>query len=224
MSKESGPSDDQPSVDGDDSGVVPPSEGSAHSQQSGNRVSESSQRGPVRSAADSTSTAPADGAASQAWSHSKARRPDVQALLDFFPVAADRFAFLYESLSVLDSKASSLMAFNAIGLAALAVWLEYVPQNFLHLALDAIFVLLVLSSAICFWVVRVHWSPPEHFRQPELHTETLVSVRDQRTSQYRWAWWLSLISVLAFGAVSAATPSNSGLQQTPPSLPLGRRC
>lgn len=138
-------------------------------------------------------------------------RKEADVLTRAFPDPIKRFEFLYGNLSILDTKASSLMAFNAIGLTALAVWLEYVPSNLLHLALDIVFVLLLLSSAICFWVVRVHWSPPEEFEQPQLQTITLLETRKRRTGRYRAAWLLSVISVAAFGLVSSIHMLGTGL-------------
>jgi hypothetical protein len=51
----------------------------------------------------------------------------------------------YELLNILDSKASALLTFNAIALASISIWLGYVPLNYLHLALDLIFIVLLLS-------------------------------------------------------------------------------
>ena len=126
-----------------------------------------------------------------------------EGLREAFPDATRRFEFLYGMLSVLDSKASSLMAFNAIGLTALAVWLEGLPLNWLHFSLDLVFLLFLISAATCFFVVRVHWSPAAHLNRSELQMQDLLDERDHRTHLYRWAWWLAILAVGLFLMVSA---------------------
>lgn len=131
-----------------------------------------------------------------------------------FPEAPKRFEFLYSMLSIVDSKASSLMAFNAIGLAALAIWLEGLPLNWLHLTLDLVFLLFLFSSATCFIVVRVYWSPSAHFRDPELQMKTLLEKRDRRTQLYRTSWWLSVVAVGIFTVVSIVHAVGTSLRAT----------
>ncbi|MGI8426352.1 MAG: hypothetical protein ACR2M4_07110 [Actinomycetota bacterium] len=128
---------------------------------------------------------------------------EIAALGEAFPQPTQRFEFLYSSLSILDSKASSLMAFNAIGLTALAVWLEYIPLNWLHLTLDLVFLLFLFSSATCFFVVRLYWSPPTHLKNTDLQTRTLLDTRNRRTLLYRFSWKLSIVAVGLFIIVSA---------------------
>ncbi len=53
----------------------------------------------------------------------------------------------YELLNILDAKAAALLTFNALSLTAIAVWLGYVPLNFLHLSLDLVFLALLTSCA-----------------------------------------------------------------------------
>jgi len=127
---------------------------------------------------------------------------EMEGLRAAFPEAAPRFEFLYGMLSVLDSKASSLMAFNAIGLTALAVWLEGLPLNWFHFSLDLVFLLFLASSATCFFVVRVYWSPAAQLHQPELQLHALLVERDRRTHLYRWAWWMAIVAVAVFMGVS----------------------
>jgi len=128
---------------------------------------------------------------------------EMKVLKEVYPEQNRRFEFLYGNLSILDSKASSLLTFNAIGLTALAVWLEYIPQNWFHFVLDFTFVLFLLSCALCLITVWVYWSPPEHFQKPDLQMQTLLAKRNQRTSLYRLAWLLSSVAVvvLTFASV-----------------------
>jgi hypothetical protein len=108
---------------------------------------------------------------------------------------AGELTFLYENLSVLDSKASGLLTFNAVGLAAIAVWLSYVPLNFMHLILDTVFVLLIGSCLLCLQVVVVYWAPSSHLSDAESFRRALLALRNQRTGTFRRAWVTSLISI-----------------------------
>jgi amino acid transporter len=131
-----------------------------------------------------------------------ASEEEMAALAAAFPEPTRRLEFLYANLSVLDSKASSLMAFNAIGLTALAVWLESIPSNWLHLALDIVFLLFLFSSATCLVTVWVYWSPPHHFGKPVLQTKALLEKRNRRTRLYRVSWVLSSLAVAVLTVVS----------------------
>ena len=123
-----------------------------------------------------------------------ARGEELKAIQEAFPSTSERLEFLYGSLSIVDGKAASLLSFNGIGLAALAVWLGYIQPNWFHLSLDFVFVLLLISCIICLNTVRVYWSPAEHFQQSALQME-LLKRRDSRTRQYRMSWWLSGVGV-----------------------------
>jgi len=102
----------------------------------------------------------------------------------------------YELLSILDSKASALLGFDALALASIAVWLGYVPLNYMHLMLDVVFVLLLLSCVCLLQIVRLRWA-----RSNETEA-TLDGTRTLRTRYYRTAWVLSLVSVVVVIAVS----------------------
>lgn len=115
---------------------------------------------------------------------------------------AGHFAFLYEALNIIDGKASSLLTFNAIGLAALAIWLEKIPLNLFHLALDVAFLLLVLSCAICLAIVNLHWVSTADLRRREERPVQLLRIRETRTRLFRWGWFLA---VAAVGITALAT-------------------
>ena len=112
---------------------------------------------------------------------------------------AGQFAFLYESLNILDGKASSLLTFNAIGLAALAIWLESIPLNLFHLALDVAFLLLVISCGICLAIVNLHWVSTRDLEQAEERPSNLLRIRESRTVLFRWAWLLAVLAVCITG-------------------------
>ncbi len=123
-------------------------------------------------------------------------------LCEIYSSPVERFAFLYESLNILDAKASSLLAFNAIGLAAIAIWLQYVPLNWMHLGLDIVFLLFLFSCVLCLLIIWVFWSPASHFDDPERQAKTLLKLRDRRTRQYRRAWFFSSVAVVVLFVLS----------------------
>ena len=112
---------------------------------------------------------------------------------------AEVFAFLYAGLSILDAKASSLLTFNAIGLTALAVWLEKIPLNVFHLTLDVAFLLFLISCGLCLKIVWLHWVSTADLDNKEEHPVALLTVRDSRTVLYRWAWFLAVCAVVVTG-------------------------
>lgn len=112
------------------------------------------------------------------------------------------FTFLYEGLSILDGKASSLLTFNAIGLTALAIWLEKIPLNLFHLTLDVAFLLFLISCGLCLTIVWLHWASTADLNDNDAHPLQLLAVRDARTVLYRWAW---LFAVLAVTVIALAT-------------------
>lgn len=115
---------------------------------------------------------------------------------------AGQFAFLYEALSILDAKASSLLTFNAVGLAALAIWLGKIPLNLFHLALDVAFLLFLISCGICLAIVSLHWVSTKDLREGGARPAALLSLRETRTMLYRWAWLLAVVAVAITGLMT----------------------
>ncbi len=107
-----------------------------------------------------------------------------------------KYTFLYNNLSILDSKASSLLTFNALGLAVLAVWLGGVPANVFHVALDFAFLLLLISCIFCLVCVRLYWSSTKNLIQRDVHLDELLERRDRRSKYYRRARMLSLTALI----------------------------
>lgn len=112
---------------------------------------------------------------------------------------AGHFTFLYDALSILDAKASSLLTFNAVGLTALAIWLANIPLNFFHLTLDLAFLGFLGSCALCLKIVWLHWVSTEDLNTDDTYPVTLLEVRDSRTVLYRWAWVLAVSAVAVTG-------------------------
>jgi hypothetical protein len=116
------------------------------------------------------------------------------------------FDHLYDNLSIIDSKSASLLTFNAIGLAAISIWLGYVPPNQLHFWLDVVFVAFVSSCCLCLLAVFLYWSTKAGGRgrpRPAREVEaTLLRKRRFRTWVYRFAWAISGLSVLALLVIS----------------------
>jgi hypothetical protein len=102
----------------------------------------------------------------------------------------------YELLNILDGKASALLTFNAIFLTSLSVWLGYIPLNYFHLALDIVFLALLISCALLLQVIWLRWSKLE---EP---AEELESIRRERTGHYQRAWRISRYSIVLVIVVS----------------------
>lgn len=102
----------------------------------------------------------------------------------------------YRALDILDSKASALLTFNAIALASIAIWLANVSLNFLHLALDLVFLVLLASCSALLAIIALRWAlQGEDF-------ESLDATRAKRTRYYRFAWRLSIGAIGCLIAIS----------------------
>lgn len=112
------------------------------------------------------------------------------------------FAFIYDNLSILDSKASSLLSFNAIGLAVLTIFITDAEHLLIALAYYFCMLLLLASCVMCLTIVRVHWSTTEDISAVDAHIEKLLSVRRIRTTWYRTAWVLALGTIFLFVLVT----------------------
>jgi hypothetical protein len=108
----------------------------------------------------------------------------------------DIFGHLYECLSILDSKSSSMLSSNSIIIAVFAIFMtgelgmrEYVIVN---IGMAAI----VFSTLLLLSVVWVHWSTTEDLNDPVAHKAKLLKVRNSRTWRYRLAWYLAVLSLV----------------------------
>ncbi|GAB5376321.1 MAG: hypothetical protein AcusKO_27830 [Acuticoccus sp.] len=114
----------------------------------------------------------------------------------------------YDLFSILDNKARALLSFNGIVLAVIALWLQYVGLNFLHLILDLVFIAFLVSSYILLNIIRLYWSTLEETVQE------LEELRQRRTRSYRRAWRISISSVLAVIVVSVVHTAGTALVAT----------
>jgi len=112
---------------------------------------------------------------------------------------------LYELLSIIDAKASALLSFNALLLAAISVWLNYVPDNLLHFRLDLAFLASLASCVFLLSIIWLHWSEPSG-------TADLQVRRTSRTKRYRISWCLSIVAVSVVSLVSIVHTVGTGLK------------
>lgn len=122
---------------------------------------------------------------------------------------------LYELLNIIDSKASALLSFNALLLAAISIWLGYVPPNFLHLSLDLVFLVLLASCILLLPIIWLHWTQLRGAKKRKAVKPKAVeldNLRKTRTTLYRTSWTLSMIAVGAIGIASAIHTVGTGLK------------
>lgn len=114
-----------------------------------------------------------------------------------------QFGFLYDNLSILDSKSASLLQFNAVILAVNAIFFASSSSHVLRYCLLVDLTLSIFSCIACLVVVWVHWSTTQDLLDSEQHGLVLLRVRDRRTELYRIAWWLAVTALvgLVFGAL-----------------------
>ena len=112
------------------------------------------------------------------------------------------FDHLYGCLTILDSKSSSLLAFNSIIIAVFALFLT----GQIHLGVyggicvGAGMATVIVSCFLLLSVVWVHWSKTDDFPDKDRHAFDLLKVRKTRTVLYRLAWCFSVTSVLGLSA------------------------
>jgi len=111
------------------------------------------------------------------------------------------FTFLYENLSILDSKSTSLLQFNALILAVITIIVSSVsagpPWSWL------LFALLpgIVSSFCCLIVVWVQWTPAQSLIHDGDYDVRLLRLRCIRTCWYRVAWCFAILSLLALAII-----------------------
>ena len=110
----------------------------------------------------------------------------------------------YELLSIIDSKATALLSFNALLIAAISIWLGYVPLNVLHLLLDIAFLTLLASCMVLLWIIWLQWSQPTEGPALEI-------LREKRTACFRAAWRISMAAVIVVSTVSVVHTVGTGL-------------
>lgn len=115
--------------------------------------------------------------------------------------------YLYSCLSILDSKAQSLMSFDAIILAASSIALGTLPKPFGigDLLVVVALVMSGLSSSLCLFVVWIYWTETSQFEDETEVFYELLRIRNSRTIAYRISWIAAQLSgfVLILGVILA---------------------
>jgi hypothetical protein len=122
-------------------------------------------------------------------------------------------SWLYSALTILDAKANGLMRVNSlfITLATAFLGAARLDHNPLKISHDQVatavlgMALLILSTILCFMIVRVNWKFLSHVVKPQdqpdydfdNEAKRLANVVDNRTHYYFIGWFLTLI-VMAF--------------------------
>jgi len=108
--------------------------------------------------------------------------------------------YLYQCLSILDSKCSSLLSFNSIVMAVFAIFMTSQDLTVFQKTSIAIGTLTVLmSSLLLLGVVRITWATSEELSDLDGHVRILMDVRTSRTDTYRYAWYFSVAAVFGLG-------------------------
>jgi len=125
-----------------------------------------------------------------------------------FEIADESVRQQYELLSILDSKASALLTFNAVALTALSVFPGSFEKKLMHLALDIVFLVMLVSCTLLLGIVVLKWTRPED------GSSQLDSLRQVRTRRYNLAWKLSISGVFVLILVSLVHTVGTALQST----------
>ncbi|HEV3172507.1 MAG TPA: hypothetical protein VGZ32_19330 [Actinocrinis sp.] len=115
--------------------------------------------------------------------------------------------YLYSCLSILDTKAQSLLSFDAIVLAASSIALGTSPNPFG--VGDALIVLALvmsgISSSLCLLVVAIYWTETSQLEDEEEVFYHLLHIRNSRTIAYRVSWLTAQFAgfILVLGVILA---------------------
>lgn len=123
----------------------------------------------------------------------------IQALAEMTKTHEHRglFDHLYECLSILDQKSSSLLGFNSIIIAVFAIFMIGDLAHAEWIIVSVGMMAILASSLLLLLVVWVHWSTTKDLADISKHAEKLLDVRRDRTIRYRLAWYFAVLSVLA---------------------------
>lgn len=119
-------------------------------------------------------------------------------------VAWRKLSFLYENLNILDGKSASLLQFNAISLAFMA--LIAASESDLTDRVTGLLVVAVtiaaFSSLMGLVAARIWWARTTQMEDSEKLLLDLMRTRDRRTLAVRLAWWTAgpsfALAVVAF--------------------------
>lgn len=105
--------------------------------------------------------------------------------------------YLYTCLSILDTKAQGLLAYDSIILAATSLVLT-IFQNKVTLGSIFVFIALVVSgfsASLCLCVIWVFWTETLELENSRQLFERLLAIRNRRTLAYRSSWLLAQVSM-----------------------------
>lgn len=97
--------------------------------------------------------------------------------------------YLYSALSILDSKAGTLLSYNSVMIAILAFLYKKIIYSII--ITDILVIIFLSSSFILLTIIRVFWSVPSDRNEPLIMEVELVRHRQERTIRYRLSWLLS---------------------------------
>lgn len=126
------------------------------------------------------------------------RQAHIAALNKLIANEADHklFDHLYQTLTILDAKSSSLLVFNGIIIAIFAVFMPTEMPKIDRTALIFGMVSIFLSCLLLLLVVLVHWSSTPVLKLgKEKYLSLLLKIRNSRTLKYRWAWCCSILAM-----------------------------
>jgi hypothetical protein len=105
---------------------------------------------------------------------------------------------LYNCLSILDAKATALLTYDSILIAATSITLTNFPKQISvgSILVFAALVLAGLAAALCLHVIWVYWTDTLEFEDKAAIYYSLLSVRNLRTLSYRCSWLTSQIAMV----------------------------
>jgi hypothetical protein len=124
------------------------------------------------------------------------------------------FNHLYDCLSILDAKSTSLLSFNSIITAVFAIFMASEPHGFESIAVHLGMAMVLVSCFLLLSVVWVHWSTTANLEDRENHALILLEVRRTRTIKYRLAWYFSVAGMIALSLFLAARIIGASIQHT----------
>ena len=104
--------------------------------------------------------------------------------------------YLYNCLSILDTKSSALLQYDGIILAAATLAVTLSPRP----SIGSLFVIISLvlsgiSSVLCLPVIWVHWTTTREFANEDSEFLELLRHRNRRTLCYRTSWLIAQMAV-----------------------------
>jgi hypothetical protein len=128
------------------------------------------------------------------------KRRHLKSLRELQPHEDDAFEhnYLYNCLSILDVKATALLQFDSILIAASSFVLASISKDITagSITVFAALVFSGLSSFCCLDVIWIHWTDTTEFHDSDRLFVRLLEVRNRRTVAYRLAWVVSLFAML----------------------------